>query len=132
MVDANACTGKREHGCSDASVMGAYRRDKLNENGERLLGFAADNQLCLVNTYFGVPKGEAHVPGLQQVEGKMPPRLHPMRQVDQRDARNAAVQRVDFKDSDHNLVHATVQLPGRIAPNRRKRDGTQVRIDLLL
>lgn len=55
-----------------------------------------------------------------------------MRQADRRYARSVAVQQVDFKDSEHNFVHATVRLPGRFAPNRRTRDisdGTPVRID---
>ena len=38
MMNANARTRGREDGCSDANVMGAYGRDVLNDNGERLLG----------------------------------------------------------------------------------------------
>ena len=59
MIDANARTGKREDGCCDPNVTGAHGRDKLNENGERLLGLAAVNGLCLVNTYFRPPNGGA-------------------------------------------------------------------------
>ena len=32
LMDADARTGGREDGCSDANVMGAYGRDVLNDN----------------------------------------------------------------------------------------------------
>ena len=37
-------------------MLGAYGRDKLNENGKLLLGFAKDNKLALLNTLFCTPK----------------------------------------------------------------------------
>ena len=37
-------------------VLGAYDRDKLNENGKLLLGFTEDNKLALLNTFFCTPK----------------------------------------------------------------------------
>ena len=37
-------------------MLGAYGRDKLNENGKLLLGFAEDNKLALLNTFFCTPK----------------------------------------------------------------------------
>ena len=40
-----------------------------------------------------------------------------MRQADQRCVRNISIKRVDFKDSDHNLVHVAFWFPARVAPN---------------
>ena len=36
----------------DSTVLGAYDRDMLNENGKLLLGFAEDYKLALLNTLF--------------------------------------------------------------------------------
>eukprot|EP00752_Nemacystus_decipiens_P007608 g6799.t1 len=135
MMDANARTGQREDACGDANVMGAYGRDELNHNGERLLGLAADNRLCLVNTYFRAPRGGAR--HTFQCSNRKKQRhtidFILMHQVDRRYVRNVSMKRVDFKDPDHNLVHAAVRFPARVAPNRRKRchtGNTGVRIDL--
>ena len=58
LTDANVRTEKRGEGGreADSKVLGAYGRDKLNENGKRLLGFAEDNKLALLNTFFCTPK----------------------------------------------------------------------------
>ena len=58
LTDANARTGKRGEGGreADSKVLGAYGRDKLNENGKLLLGFVEDNKLALLNTFFCTPK----------------------------------------------------------------------------
>ena len=58
LTDANAGTEKRVEGGgeTDSKVMGAYGRDKLNENGKLLLSFAEDNKLALLNTFFCTPK----------------------------------------------------------------------------
>ena len=59
LTDANArAAGKRGEGGGEAhsKVLGAYGRDKLNENGKLLLGFAEDNKLALINTLFRTPK----------------------------------------------------------------------------
>ena len=52
LTDAKARTGTRGEGGgeTDSKVLGAYDRDKLNENGKLLLGFARDNKLALLNT----------------------------------------------------------------------------------
>ena len=50
-MDANERTGKRGGGgvgSKDNEVLGAYGRDILNDNGERLLTFAANHGLALV------------------------------------------------------------------------------------
>ena len=58
LTGANARTGKRGEGGedTDSEVLGAYGRDKLNENGKLLLGSAEDNKLALLNTFFRTPK----------------------------------------------------------------------------
>ena len=58
LTDADARTGKRGEGGgeADSKVLGAYGRDKLNENGKLLLVFAEDNKLALLNTFFCTPK----------------------------------------------------------------------------
>ena len=57
LTDANVRTGKRgEGGEAGSKVLGAYGRDKLNENGKVLLGFAENNKLALLNTLFCILK----------------------------------------------------------------------------
>ena len=58
LTDANATTGNRGEGGgeADSKVLGAYGRNVLNENGKLLLGFAEDNKLALINTFFCTPK----------------------------------------------------------------------------
>ncbi|CAB1112050.1 unnamed protein product [Ectocarpus sp. CCAP 1310/34] len=106
LMDANARTGRRRDGCCDAKIMGAYGRDIMNCNGERLLGLASDNQLSLTNTYFRTSKGGVQHTFQSSNKGKEKYRLDfiLMRQTDRRFVRNVSVKRVDFKDSDHNLV----------------------------
>ena len=60
-MDANARTGRRGGGgpgSEDCKVLGAYGRDTLNDNGERLLSFATNHDLALVNTFFGLTVSE--------------------------------------------------------------------------
>ena len=64
LMDANARTGMRGIGWTDSKVLGAYGRDELNDNGERLLIHATDNKLALLNTYNAAPargKKTSHV-----------------------------------------------------------------------
>ena len=58
LTDANARTQKRGEGGgeADSKVLGAYGRDKPNENGKLLLGFAEENKLDLLSTFFCTPK----------------------------------------------------------------------------
>ena len=58
LTDANARTGKRGEGGGekDIKALGVCARDKLNKNGKLLLGFAEDNKLALLNTFFCTPK----------------------------------------------------------------------------
>ena len=55
LMDANARIGMRGIGWIDSKVFGAYGRDDLNDNGERLLTHAADNKLALLNTHYATP-----------------------------------------------------------------------------
>ncbi|CAB1115349.1 unnamed protein product [Ectocarpus sp. CCAP 1310/34] len=99
----------RRDGCCDAKIMGGYGRDIMNNNGERLLGLASDNQLSLTKTYFRTPKGRVQHTFQSSNTGKEKYRLDLilMRQTDRRFVRNVSVKRVDFEDSDHNLVLMT-------------------------
>ena len=40
---------------TDSKVLGAYGRDELNDNGERLLIHGTDNKLALLITYYATP-----------------------------------------------------------------------------
>ena len=55
LMDANVGTGLRVIGWTYSKVLGAYGRDELNDNGERLLIHATDNKLTLFNTYYALP-----------------------------------------------------------------------------
>ena len=58
LTDANARTGKRGEGRgeTDSKVLGAYGREKLNENGKLLPGFAEDNSSLFLTLSFAPPK----------------------------------------------------------------------------
>ena len=58
-VDANARTGRRrggKMGSEECKVHGAYGRDNLNDNGDRLLSFSANHEFALLNTFFSTAK----------------------------------------------------------------------------
>lgn len=56
MMDAHARTGRRGNGCSDAKVLGVYGRATLNENRERVLDFAGDNERFIAYKFFCTSK----------------------------------------------------------------------------
>ena len=58
LIDANAKIGRRGKGGEkvDSNVLGACDREVLNGHGKVLLGFAEDNKLALLNTFFCTPK----------------------------------------------------------------------------
>ena len=122
----NARTGKRQSGCADRKVLGAYGRDALNDNGERLLLHVADN-LSLLNTLFATPSRGASYTFQSANSGKGQPRLDYIltRQVDRRPDSNITVRRPpeEQHESDHNLVVANIRLSGRFAPNHRTKSG---------
>eukprot|EP00903_Cladosiphon_okamuranus_P019178 g17640.t1 len=103
--------------------MGEVGRNELNDNGRRLLTFATDNRLAVLNTFFhtrrdGIwhtyngPAGDeckcldyiltrrSHRGRVSNIE-VVPQPIRPVR-----------------ADSDHNIVVATVDLGGRLAHNR--------------
>ena len=125
LTAANARTGKRGEGGGEtgSNVLGTYGRDVLNENGKLLLGFAEDNTLALLNTFFSTPK--RGVPSMFHSANRGKGQAHLdyilTNQVDRRLVRCVSVQPppLESLESDHNLVSATVRIPGRSAPNRR-------------
>ena len=59
LIDTNARTGRRgggKLGSEECKMLGAYCRDTLNDNGERLISFSADHGLALLNTVFSTAK----------------------------------------------------------------------------
>ena len=80
LTDTNARTGKRGEGGGEADikVLGAYCRDKLNENSKLRPGFAEDNKFALLNTFFAPLKVAClYVPKRQPQQGSSTFRLHP-------------------------------------------------------
>ena len=59
LMDANACTGKRDRGGSleYTQVLGPYGRDVLTDNGEHLVRTATYAGMTIANTFFSTPKG---------------------------------------------------------------------------
>ena len=55
LMDASARTAIGGIGWTDSKVMGAYGRDGLNDNGERLWIHPTDNKLALLHTYYAPP-----------------------------------------------------------------------------
>ena len=131
LTDANARTGKRGEGGgeADSKVLGAYGRDKLKENGKLLLGFAEDNKLALLDTFFCIPKSGISYTFQSANRSKGQERLDYIltKQADRRLIRYVNVRRppLEAPESDHNLVYAKERIPRKSAPNRRKRDITK-------
>ena len=128
LTDASAGTGKRGEGGgeADSKVLGVYGRDKPNENGELLLGFAEDSKLALLNTFFCTPKSDVSYTFQSANRSKGQAGLDYIltKKADRRLIHCVNVRRhpLDAPESDHNLVYAKVHIPRRSAPNRRKRD----------
>ena len=131
LTDAIARTGKRGEGGGEAGskVLGAYGQDKLNENGKLLLGFAVDNKLACLNTFFCTLKSGASYTFQSVNRSKGQARFDYIltMQADRRLIRCVNVRRpaLEAPESDHNLEYAKVRIPRRSAPNRRKRDRTK-------
>ena len=110
-------------------MLGAYGRDKLNEKGKLLLGFAEDNKLALLNTLFCTSKRSVSCTFQSAKRSKGQERLDYIlaKQVNRRLIRCVNVRRppLEAPESDHNIVYAKVRIPRRSAPNRRKRDRTK-------
>ena len=124
-MDANARTGSRGIGWTDSKVLGAYGRDELNDNGERLLTHATDNKLVLLNAFYATPVRGISYTFQSPHRGKDQCRLDYILtwQEDRRLVRNVTVRTPlrENAESDHNLVIGNIRLLGRNAPKRLKR-----------
>ena len=125
LTDANARIGKRGEGGgeADSKVLGAYGRDKFNENGKLLLGFAEDNKLALLNTLFCTPKSGVSYTFQSANRSRGQARLDYIltKQADHCLIRCVNVRRPPLKapESDHNIVYAKVRIShGRLAWKR--------------
>ena len=80
-------------GWTDSKVLGAYGRDDLNDNGERLLIHATDKKLALLNTYYATPARGISYTFQGANRGKAQYRLDYIltRQVDRQLVRNVTV-----------------------------------------
>ena len=107
-----------------SKLLGAYGRDVLNENGKLLLGFAEDNKLALLNTFFCTPKSCASYTFQSANYSKGQARLNHIltRQTNRRLICWINVRRppLEAPESDHNLVYAKVRIPRRSEPTRRR------------
>ena len=116
-------------GSEDCRVLGAYGRDTLNDNGERLLSFATNHSLALVNTFFSTPKNRVS----HTFNGRGKKRIDYIltRQRDRKLVRDVVVypQALLKPISDHNIVAARVKLLGRFARNRPVRSVKKPPID---
>ena len=125
LIDANARTGMRGVGWTNSNVLGAYGRDELNDNGERVLIHATDNKLALLNTYSATPARGTSYTFQSPNRGKAPYGLDYILtgQVDRPLVRNVTVRTPhgENAESDHNLVTGNIRFLGRIALNRPKR-----------
>ena len=124
-MGANARTSMRGIEWTDSKVLGAYGRDELNDNGERLFTHATDNKLALLNTYYATPARGISYTFQSPTRGKAQYRLDYIlpQQLDRRLVRNVTVGTPPTENAelDHNLVIGNIRLLGRIAPNRPKR-----------
>ena len=125
LMDANARTGRRgggKLGSEECKVLGAYGRDTLNDNGERLLLFSANHELALLNTFFSTTKNA--ISHTFNGRGKKIIDYILTRQRGRNLVRDVTVhpQPPFLPISDHNIVTAHVKLLGRFARNRPVRE----------
>lgn len=78
LVDAKARTGKRENGCADSPVLGAYGRDELSDYREKTTP-PYDKQACAPQYVFRLaqPWSIVHVSIRKRGAGQVPARLYP-------------------------------------------------------
>ena len=125
LMDANARTGRSgggKLGSEECKALGAYGRDTLNDNTERLLSFSTNHGLALLNTFFSTAKNAiSHTfngRGTKCIDYIV------TRQRDKNLVRDVTVypQPSFLPISDHNIVTAHVKLLGRFARNRPVRE----------
>ena len=125
MMDANARTGRRgggKLGSEECKVLGAYGRDILNDNGERLLSFSADHGLAQLKTFSSTAKNV--ISHTFNGRGKKCIDYILTRQRDRKLVRDVTANpQLSFLPiSDHNIVTSHVKLLGRFARNRPVRE----------
>ena len=117
LLDANARTGMRGIGWTDSKVLGAYGRDELNDNGERILTHATENNLALLDTYYATPARGISYTFQNPNRGKAQYTLDYIltQQVDRRLVRNITVRTPprENAESEHNLVIGNIRLVQR-------------------
>ena len=122
LLDANARTGwkgKGRPGSEVIKVLGAYGRDALNDNGERLVSFSANNRFALLNTFFSTVKNSTSY--TFNVLGKIRNDEILTRQRDRNLVQDVTLhpQPSFLPISDHNVITAHVKLlDDRFARNR--------------
>ena len=125
LTNANARAGKRgdDGGEEDSKLLGAYDRDKLNENGKLLLGFAEDKKLALLNTFFCTLKSGVSYTFQSANRSIRQARLDYIlaKQTDRRLIRCVNVRRPRFEalESVHNLVRESPH-PTQVHNNREE------------
>ena len=132
LTDANARTGKTGEGGgeADSKVLGAYGRDKLNENGNySWVSQTEVNKPALLNNCFCTSKSGVSYTFQSANRSKGQTRLGYTltKQANRRliSCVNVRPPPLETPELDHNLVYAKVRIPPRSAPNRRKRDSTK-------
>ena len=121
LMDANAHTerwGGGKLGSEECKVLGAYGRDTLNDNGERLLSFSANHELAILNMFFSTAKHA--ISHTFDGRGKKCFDYILTRQRDKNLVREFTVhpQPSFLPIADHNIVTAHVKLLGCFARNR--------------
>ena len=110
-------------------MLGAYDRDKVNENGKLLLGFAEDNKVALLRTFVCIPKSGMSCTFQSANRSQGQARLDYIltKQADRRltDCVNVRRPPLEAPEPYHDLVYAKARIPRRSTPNRRKRDSTK-------
>ena len=126
LMDADERTGRRgggKLGSEECKVFGAYGRDTLNDNGERLLSFSANHELEIINTVLSTAKN-AFSHTFNGRGRKYFDYLIFTRQRDRKFVRDVTVhpQPSFLPILDHNIVTTHVKLFGRFARNRPVRE----------
>ena len=106
----------------ECKVLGAYGRNALTDNGERLLSFSADHGLALLDTFFSTAKNA--ISNAFNVRGKKRTDYILTRQRDRNLVRDVTVhpRPLFLLISDHTIVTTHVKLLGRFARNRAVRE----------
>ena len=118
LMDAKARTGRRGRGklgSEECKVLGAYGRDTLNDNGERLLSFSFNRELALLNMFSSTAKNAIS----HTFNGRSKKCIDYIltRQRNRKLVRDVTVhpQPSFLPISDHSVVTAHVKLLGRFA-----------------